>query len=112
MPIFWVRSLLVQVEGVHVTMQVHGVEHPGAQGGRQGQDQGTGYGLIPLLVFLVFSMFMLLGLLMQERLPAKECYVQTAGEAFISDIGSFICSVMVIFTFIPHVLIQLRGMPR
>jgi hypothetical protein len=57
-------------------------------------------------------MFMLLGLLMQERLPAKECYVQTAGEAFISDIGSFICSVMVIFTFIPHVLIQLRDMPR
>lgn len=110
MPIFWVRSLLVQVEGVHVTMQVHGLEHPGARGGRQGQ--GTGYGLIPLLVFLVFSMFMLLGLLMPERLPAKECYVQTAGEAFISDIGSFICSVMVIFTFILHVLIQLRDMPR
>lgn len=100
--------MLVQIEGVHVTVQVHGLEHPGARGGRQ----GTGYGLIPLLVFVVFAMFMLLGLLMQERWPAKECYVQTVAEAVISDIGSFICSVMVISVFIPHVLIQLRNMPR
>ncbi|CAO2201772.1 unnamed protein product [Urochloa humidicola] len=100
---------LVVIGGVYVTVQLHGPEHPGARGRRQ----GAGYGLIPLLIFIVLSMVMMVGLLFQERSPAKRHCVETLGPAdLISDIGSFACSVMVICVFIPYMLVQLRNMPR
>ncbi|CAO2175434.1 unnamed protein product [Urochloa humidicola] len=100
---------LVVIGGVYVTVQLHGAEHPGARGRRR----GAGYGLIPLLVFIVLSMVMMVGLLFQERSPAKRRCVETLGPAdLISDIGSFACSVMVICVFIPYMLVQLMKLPR
>lgn len=91
-------------------MQIHGAEHPGARGRRQ----RPGYGFIPLLIFVVFSMGMMVGLLLQERYPAKRCCVETlmGTAALISDIGIFACSAIIICVFIPYMLVQLRNMPR
>ena len=73
------------------TVQLHGPELPEARCRRQ----GAGYGLIPLLLFIVLSTAMLVGPLLQERSPAKRCCVETVGPAaLITDIGSFGCSVM------------------
>ncbi|CAL5002153.1 unnamed protein product [Urochloa decumbens] len=100
---------LVVICGVYATVQLHGPEHPGARRRRQ----GAGYGLIPLLIFIVLSMGMMVGLLFQERSPANRRCVETLGPAaLISDIGSFACSVMVICVFIPYMLVQLTNMPR
>ncbi|CAO2163374.1 unnamed protein product [Urochloa humidicola] len=100
---------LVVIGGVYVTVQLHGAEHPGARGRRR----GAGYGLIPLLVFIVLSMVMMVCLLFQERSPAKRHCVETLEPAdLISDIGSFACSVMVICVFIPYMLVQLMKLPR
>ncbi|CAL5012382.1 unnamed protein product [Urochloa decumbens] len=100
---------LVVIWGVYATVQLHGPEHPGARRRRQ----GGGYGLIPLLIFIVLSMGMMVGLLFQEHSPANRRCVETLGPAaLISDTGSFACSVMVICVFIPYMLVQLTNMPR
>lgn len=96
---------ILQVEGVYVTLQLqlHGREPPVPRRWRQGVD----IGIVALLMFVFFSMIMLVGLLMQERLRASVCWEDRISMlAWISDIGSFACSSMVMFIVIPYLWIQ------
>ncbi|KAK3121702.1 hypothetical protein QOZ80_8BG0659140 [Eleusine coracana subsp. coracana] len=104
---FLERVILVQ--GVYTTVQVHGQERPAPRGLRQ----GAGYGLVLLVIFVFLSMSMLVGLLLQERLPTSVCWEDRISmPALISDSGSFACSAMIMFIVIPYVLVQVRDLPK
>ncbi|KAK3123413.1 hypothetical protein QOZ80_8AG0630390 [Eleusine coracana subsp. coracana] len=94
---------MILVQGVYTTVQVHGQQRPAPRGRRQ----GAGYGLVLLVIFVFFSMSMLVGLLLQERLPTSVCWEDRISmPALISDSGSVACSAMIMFIVIPYVLVQ------
>ncbi|GJN03501.1 hypothetical protein PR202_ga20954 [Eleusine coracana subsp. coracana] len=100
------RRSILQVQGVYTTVQVHGQQRPAPRGRRQ----GAGYGLVLLVIFVFFSMSMLVGLLLQERLPTSVCWEDRISmPALISDSGSV---AMIMFIVIPYVLVQVRDLPK
>ncbi|TVU06004.1 hypothetical protein EJB05_49191, partial [Eragrostis curvula] len=101
-------ELLMLVEGVYVTAQIHGPERPAARGWRQG---GGYFNLVPLLIFVFFWMNVLLVLLLQDRSPSSSCWEDSMTKpALISDMGTGAGSATVMFIFIPYVFTQSQNL--